>query len=174
MKNFHFRLERVLEWRRTELELEQARFEQQVRELRELDSERANIEAAAIKSEIEVRAWRPLAGSDLTAQATFRRHVIEKEKQIEVRREAARRKLEIRKTALIEARRRCELLERLKDRRLCEWQAAADRELEALAAESHLAGFARRGASDSEHRTQNSVCRRAENLRAGGFSSDAA
>ena len=144
MKDFRFPLERVLEWRRIELDLEQARFEQQMMEVTELDSERANIEAAGIRSEIEVRAWRPLTGNDLTALAAFRRHVIGKEKQIEARCEEARRKLEIRKSAMIEARRRCELLERLKRRRLGEWQTAADRELEELAAESYLARFARR------------------------------
>jgi flagellar export protein FliJ len=144
MKDFRFPLERVLEWRRIELDLEQARFEQQMMEVTELDSERANIEAAGIRSEIEVRAWGPLTGNDLTALAAFRRHVIGKEKQIEARCEEARRKLEIRKSAMIEARRRCELLERLKRRRLGEWQTAADRELEELAAESYLARFARR------------------------------
>ncbi len=148
MKSFRFHLERVLEWRHNKLELEQARFEQQKREVLQLDSERANMEAAGIRSEIEVRAWHPLAGSDLTALAAFRRHVAAREKEIDARRQDARRKLETRKTAMIEARRRCELLERLKQRRLREWQAAADRELEQLAAESHLARLARRGASD--------------------------
>ena len=89
MKNFRFPLERVLDWRRTELELEQARLQQQLRELMELESERANIEAAGISAEIEVRGWRPLAGSDLTALAAFRQHVIGKENQIEARREEA-------------------------------------------------------------------------------------
>jgi len=148
MKNFQFRLERVLQWRRTELEMEQARLEQQLREVMELDSERAGIEAAGIRSELEVRAWRPLAGSDLAALAAFRRHIAAKQNQIEVRREEARRKLESRKAAMIEARRRSELLERLKQRRLSEWKAEADRELEELAAESYLARFVRRGASD--------------------------
>lgn len=148
MKDFRFRLQKVLEWRRTELDLEQARLEQQIQELRKLDSERADIEAAGIRSEFEVRAWRPLTGSDLTALAAFRRHLIGKERHIEARREAARRNLESRKTAVIEARRRCELLERLKQRRQEEWQAASDREMEQVAAESYLARFARRGASD--------------------------
>jgi hypothetical protein len=144
MKNFRFRLEKVLEWRRTELEMQQARLQEQTRALLELDSERANIEAAGIRSEIEVRVWQPLTGGDLTALAAFRRHVIAKEEQIEARREEARRKLESQKLAMIEARRRSELLERLKQRRLREWQAAADRELEELAAESYLARITRR------------------------------
>jgi flagellar export protein FliJ len=155
MKGFCFRLQKVLEWRRTELDLEQARLEQEMLESMKLDSERADLEAAGIRSEFEVRAWRPLTGSDLAALAAFRRHVVGKEKQIEDLREEARRKLESRKTAVIEARRRCELLERMKQRRREEWQAAADRELEQAAAESYLARFARRGASEKpEARSQ--------------------
>jgi hypothetical protein len=155
MRHFRFRLERALEWRRTELELERAKFEQQMLEMTRLDSERADIEAAGIRSEIEARTWRPLTGSDLRALAAFRRYVIGKEKQIEARREEGRRKLESRKSAMIEARRRCELLERMKQRRREEWQAAADRELEQVAAESYLARFAQRGASEKpESRSQ--------------------
>jgi hypothetical protein len=40
---------------------------------------------------------------------------------------------------MLEARRRCRLLERLRERRWDEWKAAADRELEETAAESYLA-----------------------------------
>jgi len=143
MTAFRFRLERVLEWRRTQLELEESRLQAQMRALMELDSERARVEAAGIRAEIEVRAWRPLAGSDLEALAAFRQHVIGVEKQIEARREEARRRLETQQAALLEARCRCELLERMKQRRRTEWQAAADRELEELAAESYLARLAR-------------------------------
>ena len=39
---------------------------------------------------------------------------------------------------MLEARRRCRLLEKLKERRLAEWRAAAEREIEALAAEAFL------------------------------------
>lgn len=148
MKSFRFHLERVLEWRRTQLELEQARFEQQAKEVLQLDGERANMEAAGIRSEIETRAWHPLEGRDLAALAAFRRHVAAREKEIDARREEARHRLGSRKAAMIEARRRCELLERLKQRRREEWQAVADRELEQLAAESYVASLAQRGASD--------------------------
>jgi hypothetical protein len=44
---------------------------------------------------------------------------------------------------MLEARRCCRLLERLKERRRAEWQAATDREMEELAAESFLAGWSR-------------------------------
>jgi hypothetical protein len=44
---------------------------------------------------------------------------------------------------MLEARRRCRLLERLKERRKGEWDIAFNRELEAVAAESFLAQWNR-------------------------------
>ena len=41
--------------------------------------------------------------------------------------------------AMLEARWRCRLLEKPKERRIPEWQTVCDREIEQLAAESHLA-----------------------------------
>ena len=67
-------------------------------------------------------------------------------KKIAARRAETLKKLEVQKLAMLEARRRCQLLERLKERRLEEWEAALARELEDLAADSHLAALARRRA----------------------------
>ena len=47
-----------------------------------------------------------------------------------VERAAQAKKLEAQETAMLEARRRLRLLERLKERRLAEWRAAENRELE--------------------------------------------
>ena len=44
---------------------------------------------------------------------------------------------------MLEARRRCRLLERLKERRLAEWTAERDQELEEMAAETYLARWSR-------------------------------
>jgi|SRR5579871_1406491 len=147
MTPFRFRLEKVLAWRRTQVELEEARFKQQISALNHLDRSRAQLEAAGIRAEVEVRAWAPLDGSDLSALAGFRLHVRHQEKTIAARRVEAQKELEARKNALLEARRRCQLMERLKERQLADWQAACDRELEETAADSHLAAIARRRAS---------------------------
>jgi hypothetical protein len=49
---------------------------------------------------------------------------------------------------MLEARRRCRLLERLKERRLAEWTSARDRELEEVASESFLARWASTASRD--------------------------
>jgi len=143
MNSFRFPLQKVLDWRHTQLELEETRFKQQLAALAALDAEHAELEAAGIKAEIQVRDWRPLEGRDLTALGSFRLSVKQKEAQNDIRRQECRSHLEARQSAMLEARRRCRLLERLKDRRLAEWQSAHDRELEQLAAESFLAKWGR-------------------------------
>ncbi len=146
MTTFRFPLQKVLDWRQTQLELAEARFQQKVAALAAIDRAFAEMEASGIRAEVEVRRWDPLSGRDLAALGRFRLLVQSREKQISLQRAECRRELAVRKTAMLEARRRCRLLERLKERRLAEWTWARDRELEAVAAESFLARWARRRA----------------------------
>ena len=143
MKAFRFPLEKALEWRRKQLELEQTRFRQQAAALAELDRSRAELEATAIRAEVQVRAWNPLAGTDLAALAGFRGFVEKQERTLAARRAECEHSLEVRKSAMLEARRRCRLLEKLRERKWAEWRAEADREAEQFAAECHLAGMVR-------------------------------
>ena len=144
MTAFRFRLEQVLAWRRSQLEAAEARFRQEAAAVAELDRSRVELEAAGARTEFEVRQWNPVAGSELEALSRFRAHVRQQEAQLASRRAQAVERLEEQRRSLLDARRRCRLIERLRERRLAEWQAAADREIEQMAAESHLAGLARR------------------------------
>src|SRR5438874_12975815 len=124
MTSFQFPLQKALDWRRTQLDLEEARYKQQAAALAELDRVRAEIEAAGVKAEIQVRDWSPVQGRDLAALGSFRLRVKLQEKQIQARRQECERVLAERQNAMLEARRRCRLLERLKERRQVEWKAA--------------------------------------------------
>ena len=148
MKSFRFPLEKALDWRRIELELEEVRYKQQVGELAGLDRQRAEVEASGIRAEIQVREWRPIAARDLTALGDFRLYVKARESAIARQRFEAARKLGEQQKLMLEARRRYRLLERLKERRLAEWTAARDHEVEETAAENYLARWSRR-----QHRT---------------------
>jgi flagellar export protein FliJ len=143
---FRFRLQRVLDWRRTELEMEEIKFKRQTAALADLDRARAELEAAGVKAEVQVRDWRPLAGRDLAALGNFRLFVKMKERDIATRRAECQEKLNAQQRVMLEARRRCRLLERLKERRFSEWDLAQNRELEQLAAESHLGQWSRQRA----------------------------
>ena len=146
MRSFQFPLQRALDWRRMQLEVEESRFKQQTARLAELDRTRAELEAAGIRTEVQVRDWDPLAGGDLGALANYREYVKKRDQAIAVRRRECCRELEEQERAMLETRRRCRLLDRLRGRRYAEWLAAADREVEQLAAESFLAALARRRA----------------------------
>jgi hypothetical protein len=147
MAGFRFPLERVLEWRRTQLEMEEMRFRAAAAALAELDRMRAELGAAGMKAESQVREWSKVSGEDLAALGNFRLRIKQKERDIDGMRAQRLRRLAERESALLEARRRCRLLERLKERRIEEWQAASDREMEAMAAELYLAGRGRRRSS---------------------------
>jgi hypothetical protein len=144
MKSFRFPLERALDWRRTELQLAEARLQQQLAALAGLDRDRAELAALGARTEQAVREFNPLAGRDLTALGSFRLLIKVREKELAARRVECQRELAARQAGLLEARRRCRLLERLQERRRAEWQQARDRELEALASDSYLARWSRR------------------------------
>ena len=143
MTSFRFPLQKVLDWRQTQLELEEVRFKQQIAALADLDRARAELEATGIKAEIQVRDWSSLSGGDLAALGSFRLDVKQKEKVIAGRRVECQKTFEAQQRTMLEARRRCRLLERLKDRRLADWTSARDHELEELASESFLAKWGR-------------------------------
>ena len=138
MKSFQFPLAKALEWRRVQLELEEARYKQLLADLAGLDRRRAEIEASGIHAEMQLRGWNPVVAGDLTALGNFRLRVKSDEAELACRRAECARKLADQQKHMLEARRRCRLLERLKERRLAEWKSAGDRELEAIAAESYL------------------------------------
>jgi hypothetical protein len=144
MKAFQFPLEKALDWRRIQLELEEVRYKQQVASLAGLDRQRAEVEASGIRAEIQVREWSPIAAGDLSALGNFRLHVKSQESEIARRRFEAAQKLAEQQKLMLEARRRWRLLDRLKDRRLAEWTTGRDREVEQIAAESYLARWHRR------------------------------
>jgi len=140
---FRFRLEKVLAWRRRQLEVAEIDFKREAAALAEIERASAELEASGIRTEVEVRQWTPLTGRELAALSGFRVHLERRAKELAARRVEQAARLAERERALLEARRRCRLLERLRERRLAEWQAASAAELEQAASESHLARLVR-------------------------------
>jgi hypothetical protein len=148
MAGFRFRLDKVLEWRQTQLELEEIKFKRETSALAEIDRRRAECEASGIKAEFQVRGWTQVTGRDLEALGSFRLRVKEEEAALTLKREAQAKRVAAQEAAMLEARRRCRLLERLKEQRAEEWRREENRALEAAASETYLAQWARRGAMD--------------------------
>lgn len=141
MTPFRFRLQKVLEWRRAQLDLEQANYRRHAAILAGLDRQVAELQAAGSSAERLVRSWNPVAGGELDALGSFRVHVKQRETEMAVPRAEARKRLAAQHAVLLEARRRLRLLERLQERRLAEWRAALDKEIDETAAEAYLANW---------------------------------
>lgn len=144
MKPFQFSLQKVLDWRRSQLALAETRLQQQLAARADLDRARLDLEAMGRRTEVEVRQFRPLAGGDLSALGIFRVLVKAQGKQLAARVIQCDREVATRQAVVLAARRRCRLLERLKERRSAEWQLASDREVEEAASDSYLSRRARR------------------------------
>ena len=143
MKSFQFPLEKALELRRTQLELEEANHKRQIAAVAAIDRRKAEIEASGVQAEIEVRQWSPIQSGDLAALGHYRLKVKSEESALARHRLDAVQKLAAQQKVMMEARRRYRLLERLRERRLAEWTAERDKELDEIAAESYLARWSR-------------------------------
>jgi flagellar export protein FliJ len=131
MKAFRFRLDRVLDWRRTELDMEETRLKQLqaaraalARELEELKAAHENARRTLLtQPRVDGADLQILSGYNTAAKLACAR--------LDERRRAADRAAAVQQQKLLEARRRLRLLESLKDRRLAEWKYEAERQTEA-------------------------------------------
>ena len=139
MTAYRFGLQKALDLRLKQLEKEEAEFKRLTAALADLDRMRADLQSAKLREEILVRDAKSLSGYDLAVLAAFRLLVERRDKEIVARIAEARNHLAAQQTVMLEARRRCRLLERLKERGLTEWEAARDKELEEIASESFMA-----------------------------------
>jgi hypothetical protein len=138
MNAFRFPLERVLAWRRTQLEVEENRYLQELAALAALQDRMAGLATAGESAETAVRTWNPVAGLELESLGRYRLHLKAEAFRLKMDEDEARRRVAFRQASMLEARRRLRLLENLKARQYAAWKADCDRELEQIAAESYL------------------------------------
>ncbi len=145
--NFSFRLEKVLRWRQARLAAEQFALSRLAAEcirwdalIARLQQDRMGAEAFTVSSTVN--------GRDLEALSRYQKHVVQQRKLALERRRACQEKMEQQRDRLLKARREHRLLEKLRQIRRAEWEAAVNREFDALAAETYLAQWAPRGRRD--------------------------
>jgi hypothetical protein len=144
MEPFRFRLEKVLSWQRTVTDLEEARTKQWLAALAQTRNARAQLVLSREEAGRAVVAAAALEPQDLVALAEFRWGVAARDLELQKREQDCEQKLAEQRRRWIEARRRCLLLEKLKERRLAEYRAQLDHELETVAMESFAAGWGRK------------------------------
>jgi flagellar export protein FliJ len=128
MKRFQFRLGRVLDWRRTELELEERRLKQLHASIALLERERAALESAGDQASRALLTQAAVDGTELHALSAYRAAVTLQSIRLDQKRRQLQTDLAAQQQKLLEARRRLRLLENLKERRRVEWSYEAERQ----------------------------------------------
>lgn len=141
MKHFQFQLQRVLELRSQQAEVERARLQSLLNGRTRFLRDRDNLLQQKLRAAADVRSAPSISGSDLCALASFDRYVLKRRMVMDKQLAQLDKQIEIQTAALRESERKVKLLEKLKERRLIDWTAERDKELEAAAAESYLARF---------------------------------
>lgn len=143
MKRFDFPLERVRRWRSEQAHLEELRLQELRAELDRLGAAKRTIQAELAETELEVLAEKSLRAIDLESLDSYRFYVRGLVRDFELREKQCEAKVAEQRAKVIEARRRFELLDRLKGNAFSGWKAAVAKEQEDLAAELYLAKMSR-------------------------------
>jgi flagellar export protein FliJ len=135
MKTFRFPLDRALHIRRAQLEIEQAKLQRLTRGLEQLDVTATGIqtEAAATRQLIIVQPGDTSTMPDYQRGIKSRLEKLRQQKQDLLKRRQEQQRL------TVEAERRVKLLEKLREQRFAEWEAAMEREQESFAGDAYLA-----------------------------------
>ena len=138
MSTFQFRLDRVLEWYRTQLQLEESRLAACLAALSLVQERIARLQAERLSVERDAISGSSILGCDLASLGFYRLCAKNDAAGMDEERVRRERTLCDQRAAVLAAQRRVRLVEKLRDRRLSEHRFAEDRALETLAAESYL------------------------------------
>jgi hypothetical protein len=138
MKRFQFQLERVRRWRLEQLGLEELKLQQVRAELQALADAKQQVRDQLSQSRQDVLAQPTLRGLDLENLDSYGIHVHERVREFENRERQCDSKVAEQRARVLEARRQFELLDGLRKKALVRWNAEAEKEQEALAAELFL------------------------------------
>jgi flagellar export protein FliJ len=143
MQNFRFSLEKVLGWRRTELQAQEARLAALFAERSRLDAARGKVRATRDTAGSRMLEAGTIYGIDLASLSGFLRRLENELISLDRRRAQSGEEILKQRARVVDANRRVKLLEKLKDRRLVEWRLAWQRETDSLASEAFLARWQR-------------------------------
>lgn len=143
MKRFVFPLERVLEWRRIRVEMEQDQLERLLSEHRRLEEAAAELAAALEESRgalsRQAAARGAIEAAELAALEEFAAGARIQQEILRRRQAELAGRMQAQRTRLAAARRDQRLLEKLRERARAAWELEYARELEKLASELYLA-----------------------------------
>ena len=143
---FRFRLEQVLEWEQKNLDREKKLTAERHRLLAEVLEALARLHAEQLMIERDWFERKTIPGSDAASLGRYRLGVRKAERILIAERERRECDLNNQRAQMLEVRRKLRILENLRDRKHREYTYVVERELEQVAAESHLATWGDRSA----------------------------
>lgn len=142
MKKFRFPLQKLLNYRHSQLAGEQARLERLLAEQADLEQRRAALEREERMASESLRRLPVLTADQLSAAAAFRRYAASEAARLGAEICAAAGRVAAQREAVLSARREVEVLEKLRERRLHDWRREVDQETERQTAELVVARWA--------------------------------
>jgi flagellar export protein FliJ len=139
MKRFEFKLARVRDFRRQQLEVEEAKLEVLRAERLQLEAESLRLKNEAAVTRNALMATRSVEAQELVAADHYLHYLAAEEKRQAAKMADWQQRTAKQQQAMVEARRRVRLLEKLEEKQLRLWKAEVDREQENLSAELYLA-----------------------------------
>ena len=143
MKAFEFRLRRVLQLRQNRLQAEESKLEQLSKRSREIEDHLQLLENSIQQARSSVHAQQFVAGAELVSLERFSGRVQRDRTEWGSKLADQRQAVERQRMAVVAARAKVRLLEKLQERQKAEWQRQSDHELEELAADFSAAQWLR-------------------------------
>jgi len=143
MASFHFRLERVLRLRQTQLAIEEAKQKKLLQEQVKLQTFGAQVGVEKTRLSTSLGTLPDMRGEDLRAMTAYSLRLKKFAENLAAQVARCERDLAAQRKKCREAERRVRLLEELKTRKAADWRYEQDHELEVLASEAYLANWDR-------------------------------
>jgi len=146
VKKFNFGLEQVRRWRESERDREEAKLHALFAELRQLESVRMDLESAVAEAERAVQLGpgsRVPAMQELQALDSYRSYARREHQRLAEQRARLETRIHAQRRVLVEAERKMEVLNVLREEKAAEWKRELDKEQEDMVAELVVARWAR-------------------------------
>jgi flagellar export protein FliJ len=135
VKRFTFTLARVRDFRRQQLEIEEAKLQKLLVERHELEAESSRLQGETSRTRTSLMVTRSAEAQELVAADLYLQRLGIAQKSLAGKIADWQARARQQQSAIVEARRRVRLLEKLEKKQLTAWKQAADRTQENLSAE---------------------------------------
>jgi flagellar export protein FliJ len=139
VKKFDFPLNRVMEFRRTQARLEEAKLENLYAGLRAIDSLEVSLIQRRVQAEKTLKSAATVSGQDLQLFSAWGAAMKEELKRMDKTRVECRVRIEAQLKVVTTKRREVKLLEHLKEQRLETWEKEMAKGIDGQAEEAYLA-----------------------------------